>query len=200
MGVHPGRPLFSREKAVSVELARTGCLFELRWGPHRASVAPMTPSSSERSALPFARFAAQSLVAMAITSVVLVGCGDKKSDTTTGGTTTTTTTSTDPAPSAVDTTSPVPAGGGADATAQLFKTRCALCHGATGLGDGPGSAALKPKPRNFHDTAYMNTRTDAQLSEVIHQGKGAMPKWGGILTDEQITALVQHVRELGKTP
>lgn len=59
---------------------------------------------------------------------------------------------------------------------------------------------MKPKPRNFHDTAYMNSRTDAQLSEVIHQGKGAMPKWGGILTDAQITGLIKHIRELGKQP
>ena len=159
----------------------------------------MNPTATERSALPFARFAALSLVALSLTSAVLVGCGGSKSDSTTETTTTTTT--------------PKPAAGAADpaaapateespeaATAALFKTRCALCHGPDGRGDGPGSAALKPAPRNFHDQAYMSTRTDAQLSEVIHQGKGAMPKWGGILTDDQITGLIKHVRELGEKP
>jgi len=45
----------------------------------------------------------------------------------------------------------------------------------------------------------MSTRTDAQLSEVIHNGKGAMPKWGGVLTEAEIAAVLAHVRELGKS-
>jgi mono/diheme cytochrome c family protein len=46
----------------------------------------------------------------------------------------------------------------------------------------------------------MSTRTDAQLLEVIHQGKGAMPKWGGVLSEAEINAALAHVRELGKKP
>ena len=156
----------------------------------------MNPRATERSALPFARFAALSLVALSLTSAVLVGCGGSKSDSTTETTTTTTTTTPEPAAGAADpAAAPATEESPEAATAALFKTRCALCHGPDGRGDGPGSAALKPAPRNFHDQAYMSTRTDAQLSEVIHQGKGAMPKWGGILTDDQITGLIKHVRE-----
>jgi mono/diheme cytochrome c family protein len=66
------------------------------------------------------------------------------------------------------------------------------------MGDGVASKGLNPKPRNFHDTAYMSTRTDAQLLEVIHNGKGAMPKWGGQLSEAEITAVLAHVRALGK--
>ncbi len=158
----------------------------------------MTYSKPERAALPFARFAALSLVAIAVTSLAVAGCGSK-SESTAGSETPSTTAA--PAPAATETTAAAtPEAGGEDATAALFKTRCALCHGPDGHGNGPGSAALNPKPRNFHDTAYMSTRTDAQLSEVIHQGKGAMPKWGGILTDEQISDLIQYVRKLGEKP
>lgn len=82
--------------------------------------------------------------------------------------------------------------------ASVFAKRCALCHGAEGRGDGLASKGLNPKPRNFHDAAYMKTRTDAQLLEVIHQGKGAMPKWGGQLSEAEITAVLAHIRELGK--
>ncbi len=160
----------------------------------------MNPTASERSALPFARFAALSLVALSLTSAVLVGCGGSKSDSTTE-TTTTTTTTPEPAAGAADPAVAPPTEESPEAaTAALFKTRCALCHGPDGHGNGPGAAALKPAPRNFHDKAYMSTRTDAQLSEVIHLGKGAMPKWGGILTDEQIAGLVKHVRKLGEQP
>jgi len=34
--------------------------------------------------------------------------------------------------------------------AQIFDERCSACHGTEGRGDGPGAAALKPKPINFH--------------------------------------------------
>ena len=82
----------------------------------------------------------------------------------------------------------------------MFAQRCALCHGPDGHGDGPGSKALNPKPRNFHDKAYMSTRTDAQLLETIHKGKGVMPKWGGVLSEAEITAVLAHIRDLGKKP
>ena len=61
--------------------------------------------------------------------------------------------------------------------------RCALCHGADGRGDGVASKGLNPKPRNFHDQAYMSSRTDTQLLEVIHKGKGVMPRWEGQLSE-----------------
>lgn len=88
----------------------------------------------------------------------------------------------------------------ADLGSKVFAQRCALCHGPDGRGDGPGSVALNPKPRNFHDQAYMKTRTDAQLLEVIQKGKGAMPRWQGVISDAEIQAALEHVRELGEKP
>jgi mono/diheme cytochrome c family protein len=82
----------------------------------------------------------------------------------------------------------------------VFAQKCALCHGPDGRGDGPGSAALNPKPRNFHDQAYMKTRTDAELLEVIRNGKGVMPKWGGLMSEAEMKAVLAHVRELGEKP
>ena len=34
----------------------------------------------------------------------------------------------------------------------IYQERCSACHGAGGRGDGPGSATLTPKPRNYTDT------------------------------------------------
>ena len=42
----------------------------------------------------------------------------------------------------------------------------------------------------------MKTRTDAQLLEVIHKGKGVMPAWGKVLTDAQIQAALVARAEL----
>lgn len=83
---------------------------------------------------------------------------------------------------------------------QIYKARCVLCHGPEGRGDGPGAAALNPKPRNHHDQAYMNSRTDAELLQVIHEGKGQMPAWKGVLTEDEMKQVLAYVRKLGQTP
>ena len=140
-----------------------------------------------------------SLVALVAAVAISYGCGGKSETEAPAPapTTSTPTPAPDTTPSAPATGSNVPA---AELGPRVFAARCALCHGADGRGDGIGSKALNPKPRNFHDQAYMSTRTDAQLLEVIHNGKGAMPKWGAILSEPEMTAVLAYVRELGKKP
>ena len=151
----------------------------------------METLSQSRSRSAF-RAAAASLLALVALSALLAGCGGAKEPAPVASETTET-----PAPTSTEPAATLdPA---ADAKAQ-FASKCATCHGPDGHGDGPAAAALNPKPRNYHDKAYMSTRTDEQLIEVITNGKGAMPKWGGILTKDQIVALVAHVRQLGTTP
>jgi hypothetical protein len=58
----------------------------------------------------------------------------------------------------------------------MFKMRCAPCHGETGHGDGPGSAALNPKPRNYTDVAWQKAVTDEQIRKTILYGGAAVGK------------------------
>ena len=135
-------------------------------------------------------------VTAALANAVLVGCGGgNKSTTQNEPSTPAPSDQTTPAPSTTGT--PAPAG---DLGAQVYAQRCALCHGPTGHGDGPAAASLNPKPRNHTDGSYMNSRTDAQLLEVIHNGKGAMPAWKGVLSEEEIAAVLKHVRSLAVPP
>jgi mono/diheme cytochrome c family protein len=126
-----------------------------------------------------------------VTALSFIGCGGSQTGTEStgdaGGTSATpsTTTETPAAPAAMD-------------GAGIFKTRCAICHGPTGHGDGPTAKALNPKPRNLSDAAYMSTRPDDSLLAVITNGKGAMPKWGGVLKDEEIKLVLAHVRSLAE--
>jgi mono/diheme cytochrome c family protein len=84
----------------------------------------------------------------------------------------------------------------------LFKRNCLMCHGATGLGDGPAAKSLKGKLPNFSDSAAMSKLTDAQIHEAITNGKktpvGNMPAQGKRLKPEQITDIVSYVRTLAK--
>jgi mono/diheme cytochrome c family protein len=140
------------------------------------------------------------LVVIAIASAVVAGCGGGKPAADSGadpGSTTPPAVSTPATTAPPVTATPAPAGDEGDLGAKVFAARCALCHGKDGHGDGVASKGLNPKPRNFHDQAYMATRTDAQLSEVIHKGKGVMPRWEGQLSEAEIQAVLKHVRSLG---
>lgn len=59
---------------------------------------------------------------------------------------------------------------------QVFATRCAACHGPDGQGNGPASAALNPKPRNYSDAAWQKSVTDDQIKKTIVEGGQAVGK------------------------
>ena len=86
--------------------------------------------------------------------------------------------------------------------AALFKRQCVMCHGATGVGDGPAAKTLKGKLPSLADKATMSKLTDPQIHEAITGGKkteiGNMPALGKRLTPEEITDIVNYVRTLAK--
>ena len=71
---------------------------------------------------------------------------------------------------------PPPAAAPAMDPKQLFTTRCATCHGEKGHGDGPASAALNPKPRNYTDATWQKSVTDEQIKKTILYGGAAVGK------------------------
>lgn len=70
-----------------------------------------------------------------------------------------------------------PAAATGDKEAQeLFQSLCSTCHGTTGHGDGPGAAAINPKPRSFSDEAWQASVTDEQIHKTIVFGGAAVGK------------------------
>lgn len=63
-----------------------------------------------------------------------------------------------------------------NAAREVFNSRCSACHGTSGKGDGPGAAALNPKPRNYTDKAWQSTVTDEQIKKTIIYGGAAVGK------------------------
>jgi mono/diheme cytochrome c family protein len=78
---------------------------------------------------------------------------------------------------------------------QLFETHCATCHGKTGQGDGPAAAALNPKPANL--VAMSGQHPDGDYAWKIANGRGQMPAWKGVLSENQIWDVVNFVQSLG---
>ncbi len=137
------------------------------------------------------------IVVACVVTLVFTGCGKSES---TG--TTTTSTSTTPT-STTASTGPSPAAAAQD----LYKTRCVPCHGDTGKGDGPGAAALTPKPRNYTDAAWQKSVKDEDIKKTILYGGAAVgksplmpsnPDLDGDDKKAQLDALVAIVRGFGK--
>ncbi|HEY5948257.1 MAG TPA: cytochrome c [Kofleriaceae bacterium] len=59
---------------------------------------------------------------------------------------------------------------------EIFAQRCVPCHGTTGHGDGPASAALNPKPRQFADPDWQKQVTDDYIEKIIKLGGAAVGK------------------------
>lgn len=89
----------------------------------------------------------------------------------------------------------------------IYTARCAMCHGATGKGDGAASAALNPKPRDFGDTAWQKTITDQHIEKIIVEGgpavgKSALMPPNPDLKDkgDVVKAIRAYVRSLAAAP
>jgi mono/diheme cytochrome c family protein len=114
-----------------------------------------------------------------------------------------------PAPAAQATAlapAPAPASAAPAATAnnaeaaarKVFKTKCVVCHGDHGAGDGPGAAALNPKPRAFGDATWQASVTDDHIKSVILKGGAAVGKSAAMPPNPDLKPKPEVVAELVK--
>jgi cytochrome c6 len=77
----------------------------------------------------------------------------------------------------------------------VFKAKCASCHGADGAGKTTMGSMLKIRDLGSPE---VQKQSDAELNRIITKGKNKMPAFEGKLKKEQIEQLVGYIRELGK--
>jgi len=86
-----------------------------------------------------------------------------------------------------------------------YTVYCVQCHGVNRDGNGVNSRDMAVKPRDHTDTKGMGDTPDETLFKAIKGGGLAvgksvlMPKWDGVLTDEEITEMVAYLRIVSKT-
>jgi len=79
-----------------------------------------------------------------------------------------------------------------------WEKHCASCHGKDGKGET--KAGRKADVKNLTDAAYQASFTDEQMFKQIKEGlkdknsKEKMKAFGGMLSDDEIKALVSFVR------
>ena len=84
---------------------------------------------------------------------------------------------------------------------RLFETRCFVCHGRDGKGDGPSATGLAERPQDLTDPNWQKSNADDLIGIVIKEGGVAIGKTGAMppnpdLTQDQIQGLVAFVRSL----
>jgi cytochrome c oxidase cbb3-type subunit 3 len=88
---------------------------------------------------------------------------------------------------------------------KIYNTYCVQCHGVNRDGNGINSKTMSVKPRDHTDSKAMGDTPDDTLFKAIKDGGLAvsksvlMPKWGGILDDNQIKEMVSYLRFVSKT-
>jgi cytochrome c6 len=83
----------------------------------------------------------------------------------------------------------------AQAPADIYKAKCAMCHGADGTANNPAGKATKA--RDFHDADVIKA-TDADLTLAITKGRNKMPAYGTQYSADQIKGLVAYIRDMQK--
>jgi mono/diheme cytochrome c family protein len=77
-----------------------------------------------------------------------------------------------------------------------FKQRCAQCHGPDARGNTTIGKSLKIPDLSG---AEAGKRSDAELTQVISEGRGSMPGFKATLDAPSIKQLVGYIRSLQKT-
>lgn len=78
------------------------------------------------------------------------------------------------------------------ASVATFRTKCAMCHGQDGGGSEVGKSMNVPDLR----LPAVQKLPDAELAQVISNGKGGMPSFKNSLGPDEVHAMVTHIRSL----
>jgi mono/diheme cytochrome c family protein len=83
----------------------------------------------------------------------------------------------------------------APGAADIYKSKCASCHGPDGTGQTTVGKAMKVRDLTLAD---VQKQTDAELQKIISDGKGKMPPYKAKLSVADISSLVAFIRGLAK--
>ena len=88
---------------------------------------------------------------------------------------------------------------------EIFSSRCAVCHGPMGAGDGAAAATLTPRPRKFQDHDWQASVTNDHINTIIRLGgpavgKSALMPANADLEDHKgvVAALTGRIRGFGR--
>ncbi len=80
---------------------------------------------------------------------------------------------------------------------QLYQKYCQVCHGVEGDGDGIMTSLMGIMPMDHTNPNETNDLSNEEIANSILDGKNRyMPAWRGILSQDDVEALVSYIRLL----
>ena len=76
-----------------------------------------------------------------------------------------------------------------------FDAKCAMCHGKDGSGNTPMGKNMKVPDLT---SKAVQSKSNADLADVIAKGKGVMPAYASQMSKAEIKQMVMYVRHLSK--
>jgi len=83
------------------------------------------------------------------------------------------------------------AGSEYDEGKNLYTSKCQICHGIKGDGNGPAAFSLSPKPRNFTEADFWQKDVEQKITTVVTNGKSPMPAFS--LEPGEIEAIIYYM-------
>lgn len=81
---------------------------------------------------------------------------------------------------------------------QIYSYDCAMCHGDKGDGKGDVANDMKLNLRDYTRPDALKDMTDAQLFDIIKNGKGQMPGEGPRAKPDEVWNLIIYLRSMSK--
>lgn len=84
--------------------------------------------------------------------------------------------------------------------AAIYRSRCVICHGPSGMADGVMAKRLRVPPANL----VLSRQDDTYLKKIITDGGESvsrsfqMPPWEGTLTASEVDSVILHIKSLRK--
>jgi cytochrome c6 len=79
--------------------------------------------------------------------------------------------------------------------ADVYKSKCQICHGATGMAESATGKVMKVKPATDPSVKRMN---EVQMVDAVRNGMGKMQAYKDMLTEGQIRDSVVYFRTFVK--
>jgi len=77
----------------------------------------------------------------------------------------------------------------------MYNTYCVACHGKGGQGGGAPGMTFDVQPANFQDKAVKD-QSDGALFWKLSEGRGGMPSYKTLLSDDKRWKLITYIRKL----
>jgi len=75
----------------------------------------------------------------------------------------------------------------------VYQNNCAMCHGATGNGDGPMARGMGARPVDFTGERFWHNDPGKKIRDAVEYGYGAMPPMD--LTSGEIKAVSDYIEK-----